>query len=259
MREYRLISPERVQLDLELAGLGSRFAAAFADGIVKGILIIFFIVAASLLSGLGAVTVSGWRDMVKTGEYVSLGGAFTLLIIFGIVYGYSILFETIWNGQTPGKRLIKIRVVQKNGSPVTFTQVLVRNMFTIIDQLPFFYTIGIISIFLTRRNQRLGDLAAGTVVLREKSGRTPAVLDDTVPEAAWAGTAGLHLHTVTEAEFSTLKQYLLRKDTLRPEEALALEQKLAAHFRGKLGIEAEESQDLYVFLRQVAQLYQTKG
>lgn len=259
MKEYRLISPEKVQLDLELAGLGSRFAAAFADGIVKAILIVFFIIAASLLLGLGAVTASGWRDMVKTGEYVSLAGAFTLLIIFGIVYGYSILFETIWNGQTPGKRLIKIRVVQKNGSPVTFTQVLVRNMFTIIDQLPCLYTVGIISIFLTRRNQRLGDLAAGTVVLREKSSCTPAVIDDTVPEAAWARAACLHLHAVTEAEFSALKQYLLRKDALRPEEALALEQKLAAHFRGKLGIRAEESQDLYVFLRQVAQLYQTKG
>lgn len=256
MKEFSLISPEKVRLEFKLAGIGSRFAAAFVDGVFKTILVVFFVVVSCSLWGVG---LSGWVDVLEFEEYFSLWGALILLIIFGIVYGYSIFFETIWNGQTPGKRLIKIRVVQGDGSPVTFMQVLVRNMLTIIDQLPFLYAVGMVAVLVTRRNQRLGDLAAGTVVLREKGGSAPPVIDYAVPEAEWAGSARLYLHTITEAEFATLKQYLLRKDELRPEEASQLEHRLVAHFSKKLSIRAAAIDDYYVFLQQVAQLFQAKG
>jgi uncharacterized RDD family membrane protein YckC len=248
MKEYNLLSPEKVYLNLNLAGVGSRFVALFIDSIFQGLLMVFvifgFIYSDAGINSLVPGALPEWWIIV-------------ILLLFGFVifYGYFVFFETIWNGQTPGKRLLKLRVVQENGSSVTFIKVLIRNILRIIDSLPTAYAIGIISILISKKNQRLGDLAAGTVIIREDVEAAPAAIDFAVSEAPWSGVARLHLHEIREEEFATLKKYLLRRESLPEDETQDFEQKLALFFSRKLGLTPEEIGSPSEFLKQVAAMY----
>jgi RDD family len=93
----------------------------------------------------------------------------TGVLFFLIFFGYFAIFEIAWNGQTPGKRMIGIRVVKDSGRPLTAAESIGRNLLRIVDQLPGFYAIGIVVAILNSSNKRLGDLVAGSVVVRESS------------------------------------------------------------------------------------------
>lgn len=157
-------TPENIILEAEIAGFGSRCLAALLD----------YTIIFSLLFVLYLCTV------------VSVAGSFgrgssTVLVIYVIVQFvfflfYHLIFEWVWNGQTPGKRRLGIRVVQTNGLPVSVAGLLIRNILRLIDFLPFGYGVGLITMFMTRRTQRLGDLAARTVVIRERKQVTLATL-----------------------------------------------------------------------------------
>ena len=250
MNEYSLLSPERVQLKLNIVGIGSRFAACFIDSIFQSILLVFLIAGAISLHVSGLIR---W-EMQNFRDYLLL--AILLLLGFAILYGYFILFETIWNGQTPGKRFLHLRVVGENGSPVTFLAVLIRNLIRIFDALPSGYAIGIVSMLLTNKNQRLGDLAAGTLVIRESGEQAPVTMDFQVIDTPWSGAARLRMHDITEADFAVLKKYLLCRDTMKRESMLSMDEKLILFFSQKLGLKPEETGDPLEFLRQVAALYQ---
>ncbi len=256
MNEYNLLSPEKVYLRFKLAGIGSRFVACFIDNIFQGILMGFVIA----FSGIGAVFFQKAKNIAANPADVPGGWliAIIVLVIFVIYYGYFIFFETIWNGQTPGKRFLKLRAIQENGSSVTFVMVLIRNLLRVIDTLPSMYAIGIIAVLISKKNQRLGDMAAGTIVVREDGGNVPAAVNFAVSETPWSGAAGLHLHNISEADFAVLKNYLLRRNTLKQEEALALEQKLVFAFSQKLGLKPEETGSPAEFLQQVAAMYQNR-
>ena len=99
-----------------------------------------------------------------------------MLLVFALSWGYFIFFELVWNGQTPGKRVVGIRVLTSRGEPVTLVHSLVRNLVRLVDALPSAYMIGSIAILVTRRSQRLGDLAAGTIVVRERHAELPRPL-----------------------------------------------------------------------------------
>ena len=144
-------TPENILLNAEIAGFGSRFVAALID------YIIIFI----LLMGVS------WLF----GQSRSIGSTLPPLyyiVVFLITWGYHLIFELVWNGQTPGKRRASIRVIQSNGLPVTVSALLIRNIIRLFDFLPFLYGLGLVMLFATKRTQRLGDLAARTVVIREQ-------------------------------------------------------------------------------------------
>jgi uncharacterized RDD family membrane protein YckC len=100
------------------------------------------------------------------------GTAIVLLLVFLFQWGYFALFEAFWNGQTPGKHLLKLRVIQQSGRQINFFQALSRNLLRVVDGLPGFYLVGMIFLFVTRRSQRLGDLVAGTLVVHERAVET---------------------------------------------------------------------------------------
>lgn len=255
MKEYSLLSPEKLYLNLDLAGVGSRFAACFIDGIFQGLLMVVFVFGIFLLNITGIITL-GIEDY--SAWWLALMIAILLLILFAIFNGYFIFFETIWNGQTPGKRFIKIRVVQENGSSVTFLKVFIRNIIRIIDSLPSAYAIGIISVMISKKNQRLGDMAAGTIVIRENVEDAPAAINFQYIETTWSGVARLHIHKISESEFAVLKKYLLRRETLKPEETQAMDQKLSLFFIQKLELSPEDTGHPLEFLKQVAAMYQRR-
>jgi len=166
-------TPERVAFRFETAGLGSRFTAQLIDLLVLwGVLL-----ALGLVSfGIGALTGQGTIALLV---FVVVG--------FLSFWAYWILPEALWSGQTVGKYVLHLRVIDARGGPVTPGQAVIRNLLRIVDFLPASYALGTVVMFSSARNQRLGDLAAGTVVIRERVAVRLADL-----EAAPAGAAGEH-------------------------------------------------------------------
>jgi uncharacterized RDD family membrane protein YckC len=163
-------TPERVPLHFALASIGNRFLACAIDHGLQVFVMIIMAIAFILIA-----------------EFVDFGGslnaapkwvyAILILVVAFIWTSYFILFEWLWNGQTPGKRWLKLRVIREDGRPITFWEAAVRNLLRIFDMMPFlgipFYSIGIISLFLTKKDQRVGDLVAGSVVVREREAEAP--------------------------------------------------------------------------------------
>lgn len=162
-QEYGIDTPEQVELRFPLAGLGSRFLAVMLDSVIQtAVTVVIVIIAILVFSAVGdralnsmSTTASKW--------FVAL----LILSYFLLLWGYYALFEAFRNGQTPGKRVLKIRVIKDSGRQITFFEALARNLLRVIDALPSAYLIGVIAILCTRQNQRLGDLVASTLVVHE--------------------------------------------------------------------------------------------
>jgi len=149
-------TPERVSFDYQLAGPGSRFLAQLIDFPLQVVAL-----AASVLLGLGVGALTGNGLLAEV-----------LGVIFGFltIWGYYPVIETLWGGQTLGKHIFGLRVVGDRGEPINWVQALLRNLVRLVDFMPGLYGIGLVVLFLNGRGKRLGDLAAGTVVVREKGG-----------------------------------------------------------------------------------------
>jgi uncharacterized RDD family membrane protein YckC len=162
--QLNIDTPELVDIELPLAGIGSRFIAILVDYLIWGfVFLILGIVAAIIIPALhffGGVS-ANWA----IGIFV--------LIIFLLQWGYFALFEAFGNGRTPGKRVARIRVIHQSGRGINFVEALARNLVRFVDYLPGLYAVGIVAIFLSRRNQRLGDMVAGTLVVRDREVDSP--------------------------------------------------------------------------------------
>ena len=159
--DVSILSSENVRFGVETAGLGSRFAAALIDILLQGLVI-------ALISILSAYLVSVW-DYGGWSELASqLAQAGFWLVIFAITWGYYFVFEWLWDGQTPGKRMLGLRVLHIDGMPLTPWGALVRNIVRVFDFLPVFYGAGALMAMSNANNRRAGDLVAGTIVARER-------------------------------------------------------------------------------------------
>jgi uncharacterized RDD family membrane protein YckC len=145
-----IATPEGVTLDLVLAGLGSRFVARLLDSAIQGAIII------ALIIGTGVTSPPGFLI------------AGVLVLIFLVMFAYDVPFEVLNNGRTPGKAAAGIRVVGRLGEPIGFLSSSIRNIMRIVDFLPVLYATGVVSIVATSQDQRLGDLTAGSLVVRDK-------------------------------------------------------------------------------------------
>src|SRR6476620_8982321 len=161
-------TPERVPLHFALASIGNRFLACAIDHALQVLALILMVIAFTLVSNYS----SFGERLTNAPKWVL---AALVVILFLIVSGYFAFFEWIWNGQTPGKRWLKLRVIREDGRPVTFWEAAVRNLLRTFDMMPApFYSIGLISVFVSASDQRVGDMVAGTVVVREREAEAPA-------------------------------------------------------------------------------------
>ncbi len=215
-----IATPEGVDLDIVLAGLGSRFLAAMIDAILQAILV----TAAAF-----AVTGGG---LVSDGSGPALGVAVFSLVVFFATWGYDVAFETLGSGKTPGKRATGIKVVRDTGHPIGFKASAIRNMMRVVDFLPSGYLVGVVSILLSGRNQRLGDLAAGTLVIREAKAPKMPVFE--APPEAPGELVHWDVSRVTTEEAGTVKRFLERRESLVPEARSRLAQDLATRLRAKV-------------------------
>jgi uncharacterized RDD family membrane protein YckC len=201
-------TPEGVDLELTLAGLGSRFVAGLVDTVLQGLLI----------AALGLLLI-GVEVFTRDPGLGGVGAAVFFVGAFLVWFGYHVFFEVLASGRTPGKRWSGLRVVRAGGYPITFMASAVRNILRLVDMLPGAYVVGCVSILVTRRNQRLGDVAAGTLVVRERKGRESArrqpypravALSPASPEE----TAGWDVSAITAEELAAVRRFLERRDEL---------------------------------------------
>ncbi|MBA2447828.1 MAG: RDD family protein [Chloroflexi bacterium] len=229
---YGLSTPEQVELGYEVAGLGSRFVAALIDVLIQMVVMLALFLAA-LLGGVLTLAAVGRR--VSGGaqsEAVFLLLAVMVLVLFVVIWGYYIFFEMVWNGQTPGKRRLGIRVLTTGGEPITLTHSLVRNLVRLIDFLPSSYMLGAAVMLLNGRAQRLGDLAAGTIVVKERRERVPSMLAALPSEQALAPQDAA---AFTAEDVALAREFLVRQDELAPDRRRELAARISGRLRARLG------------------------
>jgi uncharacterized RDD family membrane protein YckC len=190
--EYTIDTPENVSFGYEVAGIGSRFIAALVDHLILGLLLVGLNIAiVVLISSLAGDSSSIEQSLEETPEDWVAGLLIALyaLLNFAIWWGYYLLFEWLWHGQTVGKRMAHIRVVRLDGAPVSFVPLAVRNLVRIVDFLPVGYGVGVVTMFCNRHARRLGDFAAGTLVVKDQGELTLNSLLSSSPAPARTTTS----------------------------------------------------------------------
>jgi uncharacterized RDD family membrane protein YckC len=227
---YELRTPEQVDLDYEVAGFGSRFIAATIDWLIQWAVILAVLLAFAFVGALVGLT--GQRLFGGDGTLgVVVALSLALLLVFAITWGYFVFFEVIWNGQTPGKRAVGIRVLTTRGEPIAFFHALLRNLVRIVDFLPTMYGIGAIAVLATRRSQRLGDLAAGTIVVKERAAESPRTLPPLPPDQQLAPQQAA---LFAREDVALARDFLLRARDLPIEQRRRLAREIADRFRARL-------------------------
>ncbi len=212
-------TPENVVFGYEIAGIGSRFLAALVDTCIILLLQLITYIVILLVLILSVGDNSG--EILTPWLIAALG-----LLGFVFLWGYYIFFEITWNGQSPGKRRMGLRVIRTSGAPITPSEAVIRNLVRAIDFLPTSYGIGLVAMFLDKQSRRLGDLAAGTLVVREHK---EIKLESLVTRpSAWVSSdrlvndlvESLPVERLTSQDIAVIENYIQRRNTLTNREAL---------------------------------------
>jgi uncharacterized RDD family membrane protein YckC len=229
-------TPEQTALDFAVAGIGSRFLAIAYDALIQ--------LGIGLAVGLGgSLAMIGIAAVAP--KAAVWGGALLILFFFLLYFGYYAFFEILWNGQTPGKRKVGIRVIKDSGRPLTPAESIGRNLLRIVDWLPGMYAVGIASAFLTKGNKRLGDLLVGSLVVRETS------LKELKPvwQMAPAGSAApatltivpLGAANLTPEEGALVESFLTRRSALDYDVRVRIANDVFRKIKDKLTIPADNT------------------
>jgi uncharacterized RDD family membrane protein YckC len=221
-------TPEQVPLEFVLAGIGSRFMAVFLDTLIQGV--VLFVI--------------GVAGCVLTASAASLGGkgasvwivAVTVFVLWIVYVGYYSLFEIFWKGQTPGKRWAGIRVIKDSGRPINTFEAITRNLVRIVDFMPSFYGVGVITMFLNAKHRRLGDFVAGTLVVHESSDRASALFFNTPEKTEFSFPEAVNL---SPQEADLIETFLARRLEIPPETRRQSSLRIAEMISNRLGIPPE--------------------
>jgi uncharacterized RDD family membrane protein YckC len=235
-RTLAVRTPESIAFSYELAGLGSRFLALAVDFIVQIALLLalgygFYFLAQSAPAGKNAFAPPGWA--------VNAVVAFFVFLAFMIFFGYFIVFEWAWNGQTPGKKALGIRVVRDGGYPIDFMASLVRNLIRVGEAAIGTYLVSAVVATLSQENKRIGDIAAGTIVVRDsRILSAEKVLAEIRDTPAYAPTA-----FATGEERAIVKRFLERRAALEPGSRRAIAHQLAERVRPRVPADMQRLDD----------------
>ncbi len=233
----RIETPENVAFGYEVAGIGSRFLAALVDTTIISVIQAIILLAGLTLLG-GTITDLPEQDSSLAAWMI----AAIALFLFLIYWGYYIFFEITWNGQSPGKRMVGLRVIRVDGTPITLAESVIRNLVRLIDFLPTFYGIGVITMFIHPQSRRLGDLAAGTLVVHDRGTVTLESLEPTTPAirqlvaspALEYPTEPVPINLLQPADLHMAEEFLRRRQTLHGERDLA--QRIARSLYERMGL-----------------------
>lgn len=235
-------TPEQIDLSFQKAGIGSRFYAALIDtGLLLLIALVGYYVNRNFVRELGD-TLGNWL------------GAFGGIIAFALFWGYYMVSEVTTNGQSLGKRALGLRVIKEGGYPIGFADSAIRNLVRLVDFLPFFYGAGLLAMLINKDWRRLGDLAAGTLVVKTaptdrrftgpNSKVVPAV--NIPPQATFTYSDWIRPELVTETELGVIREYLGRREMLPKFRRSELARTIASPIVEKMGGRGSISYDKFL-------------
>lgn len=211
-------TPDHFELHFQLAGIGSRFLAYLLDKLIQfgfffGLLVVVFL--AALVAGKAGTIATWLGDVSHTLMRWAVAAA---ILVYGVIaIGYFILFEYLWSGSTPGKRSQGIRVIRKDGRPITFLDAAIRNVLRFVDILADVYPIGLVVMFIDSQNRRLGDLTAGTLVIMDRDVRQPPLAEPVDDPQVWETGIRQAMREMTPEDYHLVTRYLARRQGLQPE------------------------------------------
>jgi uncharacterized RDD family membrane protein YckC len=241
-------TPESVELEFILAGVGNRTQALIIDYLIWGftlfILLVVWAFVFSQITWLQAKSASLWLAAIQ------------ILILFAVYIGYFVLFETLWRGQTPGKKYVKIRVIRDDGRNVGIQQSILRALLRPIDDILF---IGLLLIMFTPQEKRLGDWVAGTILIQEGQAVTNQKIDVS-PAAAdlsiWLIEKG-QITALTSDEFATIRKYLYRYPALTDAAKIQVSDRLAQRLLERIELaDRPPSRNAHLIIEAVFLAYQ---
>jgi uncharacterized RDD family membrane protein YckC len=244
----RMVTPEAVALEFQTANVGSRILAFLID---------MAVVLAGLFVGITGVALLVSAADAALPDWLVLAMFFVL--VPGWWLGYFTAFETLWRGRTLGKAALGLRVVTREGAPVRFRHAVIRTLLGTVDFLLGSGFFAVVFILFSRDNQRLGDMVAGTLVLRERSGVTvvaPASFDPLPGLESY--TATLDVTGVTTPEYQAVRSFLLRAHQFTPASRASLAAQLAAPLAARLRPPPPDGVSPEAYLRCVAVAYQRR-
>jgi uncharacterized RDD family membrane protein YckC len=235
-RQLIINTPEQVSLEFHLAGVGSRFMAIFVDSLIQ--MAVFTILIFAEVLTFATMGVGGKWSM-----------ALLIIASFVVYWGYFALFEGLMHGQTPGKRVVGIRVVKDSGRGIKFSEAVTRNFMRLIDMLPGVYVFGLACMLVSKEKKRIGDYVAGTVVVHEKSAQEvyPDLqqLDSTAPVQEWVMKLG-------NQDLELIESFLHRRIALDPSVRTSTAIRIVQHIRSKTNESPAPGQLYEDFLQGVA-------
>jgi len=219
---HTVLTPEYVEFRFTLAGLYSRFLAWLLDGLIVATLSLV------VMSVLSLVMLA----------FPGFGSALGAVVFFLVEWGYSITLETAWSGQTVGKRVLSLRVIQESGVRIGFYHAALRNLARPVDRLPLFYLVGGLAALASGAHQRLGDMLAGTIVVRERRLKVPSALGTTGQEGLLEDPLFVsRVKRLSTEERELVLTAALRREDLRLEARLRLFSALSARLQDALAME----------------------
>ena len=256
MDHLTIETPEQIPLEFLLAGIGSRFLALALDTAIQVLAGALLLIAAGVIAGLTLT------DSPQGATWVMAALVFAWFLIH---FAYFAFFEVFWNGQTPGKRYVHLRVIKDSGRPITAYEAITRNLLRIVDSMPLTYAVAIVSALLSAKSKRLGDYIAGTVVVHERPlarqseiswgpkaekrkppspvpsvlnlGPTPPPIEETTKNET---SSRYDVGRLSPEEFQLMEAFLLRRDELAVEVRISMARKITERIAAKLGVSEDD-------------------
>jgi uncharacterized RDD family membrane protein YckC len=252
-----LQTPESVELEFTLAGIGNRAYALLIDYIVSSLIITVFLIGWTYFSIQLYSIVENWLgNNNQLGQWLV---AIPILTSFFIYVGYFVFFEALWQGQTPGKRYVKIRVIRDDGRPISLQQSTLRALLRPIDDTFF---IGVFLILLSKREKRLGDYVAGTLVIQEERSFVAATfpLSEQAQDFANQLQIEADLSRMLPEDFAIIREYLQRRQIMTNEAKNRVSKQLADQIKAIIALEKVPHKiTANVFLEAVYLAYQQQS
>jgi len=246
-------TPEHVGFQYTIAGLGTRIMAFLLDTAIRVLFALFIFVVILIVSKwFPALFPSGMRNLSRN-WIIAMG-----ILVYGFLdLGYFLFFEALWSGQTPGKRSLKLRVIRMDGQPIGWLESAIRNILRAVDILSGVYPVGLIVMFFSSRSQRIGDYAAGTVVVIERGSRVP--MDRTRLRSG----AKIHIpdvehniSTLASDEYRLIRTFLDRRQEMDPTHRIQLAGDLTRRLRERWKLPLNKGFSYESFLEEVVRAYE---
>lgn len=245
-------TPEQIPLTLPLAGIGSRFLALAIDTLIQLAVLALLVIAAIVILAGGSAWSPNGRIWIA---------ALLILSYFLLMFGYFAIFEALCNGQTPGKRRLRLRVISDSGHPISTYDSVARNLLRIVDSIPGIYAVGILCALFSSQSRRLGDYVAGTVVVREDVTAPDLGLIPRVSARDGESTqvSGCDLSRLTVEEFGLVEAFLARRRQLSPELRKDMARQITMRIAAKLALDSSPQSSSETLIESVAAEYRNRA